>query len=57
MMLEGLVERTHAQLNDFAIVLVGPSVVPTYNSTLRMFSYQLAINKDMHMPATIPRIA
>ncbi|KAF9301933.1 hypothetical protein BGZ74_006083 [Mortierella antarctica] len=57
MMLEGLVERTHAKLNDFAIGLVGPSVVPTYNPTLRVFSYQLAIKKDMHMPATIPRIA
>ncbi|KAF9146822.1 Endopolyphosphatase [Mortierella sp. GBA39] len=30
-----------AQLKDYAIVLVSPSVVPTYNPTLRVFSYQL----------------
>ncbi|KAG0353705.1 Endopolyphosphatase [Podila minutissima] len=47
----------HAKLSDFAIVLVGPSVVPTYNPTLRVFSYQLAIEKDTHTPATISRIA
>lgn len=46
---------THAKLTDFAIVLVGPSVVPTYNPTLRVFSYQLAIEKGK--PLTIPRIA
>ncbi|KAF8931545.1 Endopolyphosphatase [Haplosporangium bisporale] len=45
----------HAKLTDYAIVLVGPSVVPTYNPTLRVFSYQLAIEKDMSQ--TIPRIA
>lgn len=30
-----------AQLKDYAIVMVSPSVVPTYNPTLRVFSYQL----------------
>lgn len=46
---------SHAKLSDYAIVLVGPSVVPTYNPTLRVFSYQLAIEKGT--PPTIPRIA
>lgn len=45
----------HAKLTDYAIVLVGPSVVPTYNPTLRVFSYQLAIEKDTS--PTTPRIA
>ncbi|KAG0023209.1 Endopolyphosphatase [Podila clonocystis] len=45
----------HAKLTDYAIVLVGPSVVPTYNPTLRVFSYQMAIEKDTQ--PTIPRIA
>lgn len=33
-----------AQLKDYAIVMVSPSVVPTYNPTLRVFSYQLDNN-------------
>ncbi|KAF9426033.1 Endopolyphosphatase [Podila epigama] len=36
----------HAKLTDYAIVLVSPSVVPTYNPTLRVYSYQLAIEKE-----------
>ncbi|KAG0042552.1 Endopolyphosphatase [Gryganskiella cystojenkinii] len=34
-----------AKINDYAIALVGPSVVPTYNPSLRVYSYQLAIEK------------
>ncbi|GJJ75916.1 endopolyphosphatase [Entomortierella parvispora] len=35
-----------AKVNDYAIAIVGPSVVPTYNPSLRVYSYQLAIEKD-----------
>ncbi|KAF9156367.1 Endopolyphosphatase [Linnemannia schmuckeri] len=34
-----------AKLSDFAIALVAPSVVPTYNPGLRVYTYQLAIEK------------
>ncbi|KAG0293872.1 Endopolyphosphatase [Linnemannia gamsii] len=34
-----------AKLSDFAIALVAPSVVPTYNPALRVYTYQLAIEK------------
>ncbi|KAI8594711.1 Metallo-dependent phosphatase-like protein, partial [Dissophora ornata] len=36
---------SRAKLNDYAIVNVSPSVVPTYNPTLRVYAYQLAIEK------------
>ncbi|KAF9138018.1 Endopolyphosphatase [Linnemannia schmuckeri] len=35
-----------AQLKDFGIVMVSPSVVPTFNPTLRVFSYQLGNNNN-----------
>ncbi|KAG0298639.1 Endopolyphosphatase [Linnemannia gamsii] len=34
-----------AKMTDFAIALVSPSVVPTYNPALRVYTYQLAIEK------------
>lgn len=34
-----------AKMTDFAIALVAPSVVPTYNPALRVYTYQLAIEK------------
>ncbi|KAF9902662.1 Endopolyphosphatase [Linnemannia zychae] len=34
-----------AKMSDFAIALVAPSVVPTYNPSLRVYNYQLAIEK------------
>ncbi|KAF9277831.1 Endopolyphosphatase [Mortierella alpina] len=36
----------HAKYNDYAIVYVAPSVIPTYNPALRIYTYQLAIEKD-----------
>ncbi|KAG0254140.1 Endopolyphosphatase [Mortierella polycephala] len=36
----------HVKLNDYAVVLVSPSVIPTYNPTLRVYSYQLTIEKE-----------
>ncbi|KAF9924284.1 Endopolyphosphatase [Linnemannia zychae] len=35
-----------AQLKDYAVAMVSPSVIPTYNPTLRVFSYQLDSNID-----------
>ncbi|KAG0290924.1 Endopolyphosphatase [Linnemannia gamsii] len=35
-----------AQIKDYAVVLVSPSVVPFYNPTLRVFSYQLDNNSN-----------
>ncbi|KAF9967071.1 Endopolyphosphatase [Mortierella alpina] len=35
----------HAKYNDYAMVFVAPSVIPTYNPALRIYSYQLAIEK------------
>ncbi|KAF9130499.1 Endopolyphosphatase [Mortierella sp. 14UC] len=34
-----------AKMTDFAIAIVAPSVVPTYNPALRVYTYQLAIEK------------
>ncbi|KAF9929625.1 Endopolyphosphatase [Linnemannia zychae] len=34
-----------AKMSDFAIALVAPSVIPTYNPALRVYQYQLAIEK------------
>ncbi|KAG0275291.1 Endopolyphosphatase [Linnemannia exigua] len=34
-----------AKMSDFAVALVAPSVVPTYNPALRVYNYQLAIEK------------
>ncbi|KAG0236318.1 Endopolyphosphatase [Actinomortierella wolfii] len=31
----------HAKLNNYAIANVGPSVIPTYNPSLRVYEYQL----------------
>ncbi|KAF9182395.1 Endopolyphosphatase [Haplosporangium sp. Z 11] len=42
----------HAKLNDYAVVFVSPSVIPTYNPTLRVYSYQLAI-KEENGPLTL----
>ncbi|KAG9325300.1 hypothetical protein KVV02_000048 [Mortierella alpina] len=36
----------HAKYNDYAMVFVAPSVIPTYNPALRIYAYQLAIEKD-----------
>ncbi|KAG0378790.1 Endopolyphosphatase [Mortierella sp. AD032] len=36
-----------AKMSDFAIALVAPSVVPTYNPALRVYNYQLAIEKPV----------
>ncbi|KAF9575871.1 Endopolyphosphatase [Mortierella alpina] len=36
----------HAKYNDYAMVFVAPSVIPTYNPALRIYTYQLAIEKD-----------
>jgi len=40
------------QLKDYAIAMVSPSVVPTFNPTLRVFSYQLN-DTDTSKPRTI----
>jgi endopolyphosphatase len=38
--------HSRAQLKDYAIVMVSPSVIPTYNPSLRVFSYQLDNHND-----------
>ncbi|KAG0306119.1 Endopolyphosphatase [Dissophora globulifera] len=48
-----------AKMTDYAIVNVSPSVVPTYNPTLRVYTYQLAIEKSaakssLSLPPPLP---
>ncbi|KAG0281877.1 Endopolyphosphatase [Linnemannia exigua] len=48
-----------AQLKDYAVALVSPSVVPTYNPTLRVFTYQLnnsTDDEDNSSTSTLPAI-
>ncbi|KAG0359335.1 Endopolyphosphatase [Mortierella sp. AD032] len=47
-----------AQLKDYAIAMVAPSVVPTYNPSLRVFTYQLnnSTNDDNSSTSTLPAI-
>ncbi|KAF8954502.1 Endopolyphosphatase [Entomortierella lignicola] len=44
---------TRAKLNDYAIVLVSPSVIPTYNPSLRVYTYQLAVEKIGGSPMVV----
>ncbi|KAG0199458.1 Endopolyphosphatase [Mortierella sp. GBA30] len=37
----------HPKLSDYAIVFVSPSVIPTYNPTLRVYTYQLVVEQNM----------
>ncbi|KAF9897964.1 Endopolyphosphatase [Lobosporangium transversale] len=47
------IPKKKVKLSDYAIVLVSPSVVPTYNPSLRVYSYQLATEKSQDELLTV----